>query len=200
MVLSIDYTPTGCAVGLPRLGSEDSEDCAGVDLLDGADEPFDERAPVRVRIANEPTRLREGVDAEESVVGGGARFHGIFCQNHPVQVRAAACRSRSSRLRSKAARYRSYASRKPRSTRDEKISSPRGFVVGGIDGIGTAEEERFPSRVGEEDLARFEDVGPLGEAGRGKRYESGLYRDLRGAWRMLRYILKFRSARFAWGT
>jgi hypothetical protein len=85
-------------------------------------------------------------------------------------VRAAASRSRLSRLLSKAPRYLSYASRKLRSTRDEKISSPRGFVVGGIDGIGTAEDERFPSRVGEGDLARLEDIDPLeGEEGRGKR-------------------------------
>ena len=52
-------------------------------------------------MAIEPTRLWDGVDVDESVVGVGARFHGIFqSQSHPVQVFAAACRSRSSRLRS----------------------------------------------------------------------------------------------------
>jgi hypothetical protein len=54
--------------------------------------------------------------------------------------------------------------------RNERISSPRGFVVGGIDGIGTAEDERFPSGVGETDLAQFEEAKPLvGEEGWGKR-------------------------------
>lgn len=118
----------------------------------------------------EPTRLWDGVDVDESAVGVGARFQGSFCKSHPVQVLSAACRSRSSRLRSNAARYRSYASRKLRSTRDEKMSSPRGFVVGGIDGIGTADDERLPNCVGEGDLALFGVIDlSWGEKGRGKR-------------------------------
>jgi hypothetical protein len=57
-----------------------------------------------------------------------------------------------------------------RSTRDEKMSSPRGFVVGGIDGIGTADDDRLPNSVGEGDLVRFWDTDLLeGEEGRGKR-------------------------------
>jgi hypothetical protein len=153
--------------GLPRPGSGDRP---GVDLLEGATEAFDDCAPARPLMAIEPTRLWDGVDVDESVVGIGARFHGIFSQSHPVQVPAAACRSRSSRLRSNAARYRSYASRKLRSTREEKKSSPRGFVVGGIDGIGTADDDRLPNWVGEGDLALFWDVGLSGgEKGRGKR-------------------------------
>jgi hypothetical protein len=164
--LSINYTPAEDPPGLPRPGSGDS---AGVDLLEGASEAFDDCAPARPRMATEPTRLWDGVDVDESVVGIEARLHGIFCKSHPVQVLAAACRSRSSRLRSNLARYRSYASRKLRSTRDEKMSSPRGFAVGGIDGIGTAEDERL-NCVGEGDLALFWDVDLSGgEKGRGKR-------------------------------
>jgi hypothetical protein len=121
-------------------------------------------------MADDPARLWVGVDVDESSVGVGARFHGIFSHSHPLQVRAAACRSRSSRLRSNAERYRSYASRKLRSTRDEKMSSPRGFVVGGIDGMGIADDDRLPNCVGEGDLVRPWDVDLLdGEEGRGKR-------------------------------
>jgi hypothetical protein len=160
----MNYTPTEDARGLPRSGSGDG---AGVDLLEGASEAFIDCPPVRPRMANDPTRLRKGVGVEESGVGVGARFHGIFCESHPLQVRAAVCRSRSSRLRSNAARYRSYASRKVRSTRDEKMSSPRGFVVGGIDGIGTADDDRRPNCVGEGDLGRLCDADA--KEGRGKR-------------------------------
>jgi hypothetical protein len=104
-----------------------------------------------------------GSNAEESGAGG-AQFHGIFCKSHPLQVPIMLIP-----VPSKAARYLSYTSRKLQSMRDEKISSPRGFVVSGIDGIRTAEDERFPSRVGEGDLARLEDIDPLeGEEGRGK--------------------------------
>jgi hypothetical protein len=50
------------------------------------------------------------------------------------------------------------------------MSSPRGFVVGGIDGIGTADDERLPNCEGEGDLALFWDVDlSRGEKGRGKR-------------------------------
>ena len=164
--LFIDYTPTEGAVGLPRLGSGDD---AGVAFLDDAGEAPEDSSTIRPLIASEPTRLWEGVDVAESVVGGAGRFHGNFCRSHPLQVHAAACRSRSSRLRSKAVRYRSYASRKPRSTRDEKMSSPRGFVVGGIDGIGTVEEDRFPNRVGEGDLPRFGGADLPEKEGRAKR-------------------------------
>jgi hypothetical protein len=103
-VYHINYTPTEDTPGLPRPGSGD---WAGVDLLDGASEAFDDCAPTRPRMATEPPRLWDGVDADESVVGAEARFHGNFCRSHPVHVLAAACRSRSSRLRSNAVRYRS---------------------------------------------------------------------------------------------
>ncbi len=49
------------------------------------------------------------------------------------------------------------------------MSSPRGFVVGGIEGIGTVEDDRFPNRVGEDDLARFEGLDLPEKEGRGKR-------------------------------
>jgi hypothetical protein len=50
------------------------------------------------------------------------------------------------------------------------MSSPRGFVVGGIDGIGTADDERPPNCVGEGDLALLWGVDLSGgEKGRGKR-------------------------------
>lgn len=153
-------------VGLRRLSSDDA---AGVDVPDDAGEAPDDSSTTRPLAASEPRRLWDGVDEAESVVGGATRFHGNFCRAHPLQVRAAACRSRSSRLRSKAVRYRSYASRKPRSTRDEKMSSPRGFVVGGIDGIGTVEEDRFPNRVGEGDLPRFGGADLPEKEGRAKR-------------------------------
>ena len=48
------------------------------------------------------------------------------------------------------------------------MSSPRGFVVGAIDGIGTADDERLPRCVGEGDLARLWDP-ERSEEGRGKR-------------------------------
>ena len=35
------------------------------------------------------------------------------------------------------------------------MSSPRGLVVGGIDGIGTVDDDRLPNCVGEGDLVRF---------------------------------------------
>ncbi len=50
------------------------------------------------------------------------------------------------------------------------MSSPRGLVVGGIDGIGTVDDDRLPNCVGEGDLVRFWDANlPEGEGGRGKR-------------------------------
>ena len=106
-------------------------------------------------MVNDPTRLCRGVGVEESGVGIGARFYGIFCKNHPLQVRSAACRSRSSRLRSNPVRYCSYASRKVRSTWDEKMSSPQGFVVDGIGGIRTVGDDRRPNCVGEGDLSQL---------------------------------------------
>ena len=80
------------------------------------------------------------------------------------------------------------------------MSSPRGFVVGGIDGIGTVEDDRFPNRVGEGDLARLGGADLPENDGREKKEEMWSNGDLRGAWRMLRYMLKLRSARFTRGT
>ena len=44
----------------------------------------------------------------------------------------------------------------------EKLISQRGFVVGGIDGIGITDDDRLPNCVGEGDLALFWDVGLSG--------------------------------------
>jgi len=49
------------------------------------------------------------------------------------------------------------------------MSSPRGFVVGGMDGIGTADDDRFPNCVGEGDLTLFWVGLSGGEKGRGKK-------------------------------
>lgn len=134
----------------------------------------------------------------------------------PSHVRSCAARSRSSLRRSNAVRYRSYESRNWRSTRDEKMSSPRGFDEGGIGDRGTTEELRFesrPSRDGERRLVLPPSVGVgVGLVGVGagvgvgdvrpKSIENGLKGSLdrSGGWRTFRYILKFLSARFAWGT
>jgi hypothetical protein len=74
--------------------------------------------------------------------------------------------------------------------------------------IGTAEGLRLLSgRVGEgargELGNRRGDGGVLGGGGGAflklRKNGKGI-RDLSGGWRRLRYMLKFRSARFAWGT
>ena len=79
------------------------------------------------------------------------------------------------------------------------MSSPRGLFEGGMEGMGIADEERFPRRVG--DGVRGDDgVAEEEGAGRARRKDSGLSMEARGAARMLRYMLKLRSARFACGT
>lgn len=84
------------------------------------------------------------------------------------------------------------------------MSSPRGFEAGGMGEIGT-EELRFVARFGEGERRRED--GDEGDGvdegdGRGKRKEKGLNGSLErnGGWRTLRYMLKFRKARLAWGT
>ena len=47
------------------------------------------------------------------------------------------------------------------------MSSPRGFVVGGMDVIGAADGERLPSRVGEGVRGGEGDGGAGGDVGRG---------------------------------
>jgi hypothetical protein len=97
-----------------------------------------------------------------------------------------------------------------RSTREEKISSPRGLVVGGILGIGRTADGERERIVGGGDEERgevacepeFERVCSF--SGRGKSSERGLSINLnferRGGLRTLRYMLKERSARLACGT
>lgn len=89
------------------------------------------------------------------------------------------------------------------STRDEKMSSPRGFAAGGIGAIG---------REIDADLARGlavcvgdidrDEVAIVGSLGLGKKKESGFHANLdaKGGLRTLRYMLNERRARFAWGT
>lgn len=131
-------------------------------------------------------------------------------QIQPSHVAAYTSRSRSSRRRSNALRYRSYASRKERSTRLEKMSSPRGFDDGGIGAMGT-DELRFaapPARRGGDGerrrASRFAAGGGGGDegAGRGKRSANGLKGSLErsGGCRTLRYMFRLRNARFACGT
>ncbi len=89
------------------------------------------------------------------------------------------------------------------------MSSPRGFAAGGIGGIGT-EDARRAGRVGDGLRVRFvpvdedEEVREVGTegVGRAKRKAKGLKGSLErsGGWRMLRYMLKLRRARFACGT
>ena len=83
------------------------------------------------------------------------------------------------------------------------MSSPRGFVAGGMVGIGRAAEgER--ERIG--GVAGVPVVFSWGRSfsGRGKRSESGLSRNLnferKGGLRTLRYILNERRALFVCGT
>lgn len=87
-----------------------------------------------------------------------------------------ASRSRTSRLRSNPCLCRSYASRNERSTREENISSPRGFEAGGMGAMGT-DELRFETRFGEGERRRGL-VGVVGEGGEdgvlGNRKAKGL--------------------------
>ena len=84
------------------------------------------------------------------------------------------------------------------------MSSPRGLLVGGMEGIGADDGERLPRRVGD-GLRRVVgeeggETGGGGDVGRGKRYVSGLYGEPCGAFRVLRYMLKLLNALFACGT
>ena len=90
------------------------------------------------------------------------------------------------------------------------MSSPRGLFAGGIGAMGTDElrfagrasgdgERRLPSAVG--DAARDEGVGDGGVRGKSfaKSSAKGSF-ERSGGWRTLRYMFRFRSARFACGT
>ncbi len=82
--------------------------------------------------------------------GAGAKTSGRLIRNilvviQPNHVASYVARSCSSRFLSNALRYRSYDSLNDRSTREEKISSPRGFNEGGIGAMGT-DELRFDMR------------------------------------------------------
>ena len=111
--------------------------------------------------------------------------------NQPHQVSAASNFCLSSLFLSNADRYLSYESRKDLSTRDENISSPRGFVVCGMDDI---VEARATGGVGE--------GGSCGGEGRGKSSDSGLKRnfDRNGGVRTFKYMLNDRKALLACGT
>lgn len=87
------------------------------------------------------------------------------------------------------------------------MSSPRGLEAGGMGGMGTEEKRRLLPGEGEGLRLRGKcgEVGEMGEVGgggRAKRNAKGLKGSLerRGGWRMLRYMLKLRRARFACGT
>ena len=98
---------------------------------------------------------------------------GNFATTRPRQVLVRnASRSRSSRCRSKAVRYLSYESLKDRSTFEEKMSSPRGLVLGGIVGIGMEEVLRLG-------IGEWAGDGGLGGGGVGFVKEKGL-RERRG--------------------
>lgn len=127
---------------------------------------------------------------------GSPSLHGIFSMSQPHQVLASSSRCRSSRLRSKAERYRSYASRNPRSTREENMSSPRGLVVCGIVWRVVEAADTRPPGLG----ARVGDIGrDGGSEGRGKKNESGFKGNLErnGGLRTLRYMFRDRRALFA---
>lgn len=79
------------------------------------------------------------------------------------------------------------------------MSSPRGFVVGGMGEIGTEEELReLGDRVGDDGRGE----GAVGDGGRGNRKARGLRGnfDRKGGLRTFRYMLKERRALFACGT
>lgn len=123
---------------------------------------------------------------------GGLDTNGNRASNRPNQLLVKnASRSLSSLLRSNAVRYLSYESRNPRSTLDEKMSSPRGLLLGGIVGIGTLDGLRLFIRTG---------LGGLGGGvADGAVLANGL-RDRRRGCRRFRYMLKVRRARLACGT
>lgn len=68
--------------------------------------------------------------------------------------------------------------------------------------MGTAEGLRLlRGRVGEGGRGEVGDPSGEGvELYEDEAFRKNGIRDLSGSWRRLRYILKFRSARFAWGT
>jgi hypothetical protein len=126
---------------------------------------------------------------------GNFSLQGILSTSQPHHVVAAASLCLSSLLRSNVARYRSYDSRNDRSTREENMSSPRGLVVGGIDGI-VVDPVRAPDRVGEDGGSDCD------SSGRGKKNARGFRRSFErsGGLRTFRYILNDRRALFACGT
>ena len=85
-----------------------------------------------------------------------------------------------------------------RSTRDEKINSPRGLDVGGMGAMGIDELRLLGGGDGDGFRERREGGGGTG-AGRGNKKENRLKgnRDWIGGWRTFRYMLKLRRARFA---
>ena len=104
--------------------------------------------------------------------GVGARSQNI---SFPYHVFFRTAYSFSSRFLSKIDRYRSYDSRKLLSTREENISSPRGFVAGGIVFMGRvvdADLDLFFVGDGDRDVdLAVDDVE--GSFGRGKKKERG---------------------------
>ena len=112
----------------------------GVPLLDPALLPRDEE--------EDTVRVTGGTGVEGA--GTSRQKSSLLSQRFPRSER-----SFSSRFRSKAERYRSYDSRKFLSTRAEKMSSPRGLVAGGIEGMGREVEEDLDGlRVGEGERER----------------------------------------------
>ncbi len=91
---------------------------------------------------------------------------GITHARHPRPLRLS--RIFSSRRFSNAARYRSYPSLNARSTRDEKMSSPRGLVVGGMGGmtcrLEELEEGESEGDGGVEDEVEVDDLPLMGLA------------------------------------
>lgn len=123
------------------------------------------------------------------------QFHGQIRQ--PRHVCASSYSSFSTRRRSNLALYFSYDSRKFRSTRDEKMSSPRGLFAGGMGAIGTLaplfrRRSGLVVRVGD-GVANEGSGVPLRNNDKGFK----VIRDRRGLCRTFRYMLKFRSALLA---
>jgi hypothetical protein len=108
----------------------------------------------------DPTLLPRDEEEDTVRVTDGTSVGGAGTSRQKSSLPSQRCpprseRSLSSRFRSKAERYRSYDSRKFLSTRAEKMSSPRGLVAGGIEGMGREEEEDGEGlRVGEGERER----------------------------------------------
>jgi hypothetical protein len=153
-------------------------DTGGVPLLDP-------------RPRDDDDAVRDGGGCGRSpVVGVGGCSQNI---NLPYHVFFHSVYSLSSLLLSNADRYLSYDSRNAFSTREEKISSPRGFFAGGMGGmvrVVDADLDLVPGGEGDRELDK------IGESlGLGKKKESGFHLDRRGGF-TFRYMLNERSARF----